>query len=349
VFTSARGQWHYLYDRGELDRALALAERLCGLGIEDASAEKSCLAFRALGSTLMSKGEFVRAIEAFDRVITRGAEMPLGTCFVHHGEEPHIVGLQYKGLSLALRGRADTALASAQSALSLARTLNFPLMVAFASTAVGMVLMARREYEPCAALVREQIEFCSEQGFIFWSAAHEILHGASQAFLERDPRGITQLQQGIQSWKNTGAALHIPTWSSYLAGVALCVGDLDCAEQAVLSGIDISERHGDAFALAELKRLAGHVLVRRNRADEARRAFETAVEIAHRQQAGLYLLRAGRDLARFVGDHGDAKLAREILVPIIDGVAEHRDGADFLEAASLLSSLGEAGRTVARH
>ena len=167
-------------------------------GADDASAEKSCLAFRALGSTLMSKGEFVRAIEAFDGAITRGNQASLGTCFAHHGEEPHIVALQYKGLSLAVRGHADTGLATAQSALSLARTLNFPLMVAFASTAVGMVLMLRREYRPCAALVREQIEFCSEQGFIFWSAAHEILHGASQACLDRDPRGVAQLEQGIR-------------------------------------------------------------------------------------------------------------------------------------------------------
>ena len=200
----------------------------------------------------------------------------------------------------------DAGLASAQSALSLAKTLNFPLMVAFASTAVGMVLMLRREYQPCAALVRQQIEFCSEQGFIFWSAAHEILHGASRACLDKDPQGVTQLEQGIQSWKKTGAALHIPTWSSYLAEAALCVDDLDCAEKAVLNGIDTSERHGDAFALAELKRLAGHVLLRQDRHDEARRAFESAVEIACRQEAGLYLLRAGRDLAWLVADHGEA-------------------------------------------
>jgi class 3 adenylate cyclase/tetratricopeptide (TPR) repeat protein len=347
VFTSARGQWHYLYDRGQLDRALALAERLCAIGADDASAEKSCLAFRALGSTLMSKGEFVRAIEAFDGAITRGNQASLSTCFAHHGEEPHIVGLQYKGLSLAVRGHADTGLATAQSALSLAKTLNFPLMVAFASTAVGMVLMLRREYRPCAALVREQIEFCSEQGFIFWSAAHEILHGASQACLDRDPRGVAQLEQGIRNWKKTGAALHIPTWSSYLAEAALCVGDLDRAEKAILNGIETSESHGDAFALAELKRLAGHMLLRRDRPDDARRAFESAVEIACRQQAGLYLLRAGRDLARFLADHDEATVARDILSPITEGVTEHRSGADFLEASSLLSSLSKASTAAA--
>ncbi len=339
AFTSARGQWHYLYDRSQLDRALTFAERLCAIGTEESSAEKCSLAFRALGSTLMSKGEFVRATEVFEHVVTAGNQAPPGTCFAHHGEEPHIVALQYKGLSLAVRGYADSGLASAQSALSLAKALNFPLMEAFASTAVGMVFMLRRDYDACAALVRQQIDFCSEQGFIFWSAAHQILHGASRACLDRDPEAIAQIELGIQGWMKTGAALHIPTWSSYLAEAALCVGDLDHAEKAVLNGLAVSERHRDAFALADLKRLAGHVLLRQERHDEARRAFEAAVDIADRQNAGLYLLRAGRDLARLIADRGEAAVARSILSPITKKIAEHRTGIDFQEALLLLSTL----------
>ena len=339
VFTSARGQWHYLYDRSQLERALALAERLRVIGREDSSAEKSSLAFRAIGSTLMSKGEFVQATEAFERCINEASQTQLGASFAHHGEEPHIVALQYKGLSLAVRGYADSGLAAAQSALSLAKTLNFPLMVAFASTAVGMVLMLRRDYGPCAALVRQQIDFCSEQGFVFWSAAHEILHGASRACLDGDPEGVAQLEEGIQGWKKTGAALHIPTWSSYLAEAALCVGDLDCAEKAVLNGIDTSERHGDAFALADLKRLAGRVLLRQNLRDQARRKFEAAVDIAQRQEARMYLLRSGRDLAQLVADDGDVAGARDILSPIVEKITEYRTGLDFQEASALHSTL----------
>ena len=339
AFTSARGQWHYLYDRSELDRALALAERLGAIGAQESGTEKSSLAFRAVGSTLMSKGEFVRATEAFERVIAYGSDTPPGACFAKHGEEPHIVALQYKGLSLAVRGYTDSGLASAQSALSLAMTLNFPLMVAFASTAVGMVLMLRRDYRACAALVREQIEFCSEQGFIFWSAAHEILHGASRTCLDRDRDGIAQVEDGIKSWKRTGAALHIPTWSSYLAEAALCVGDIDRAEKAVVNGIKTSERHGDAFALADLKRLAGCVLLRQGCHDRARRAFEASVDMAQQQHAGLYLLRAGRDLARLIADRGDVAGAWEILSPIAEMVPEHRTGLDYQEVSELLSTL----------
>jgi hypothetical protein len=94
-----------------------------------------------------------------------------------------------------------------------------------------------------------------------------------------------------------------------------------------------------------LKRLAGQVLLRQDRHDEARRAFESAVEIAYRQEAGLYLLRAGRDLAWLVADHGEATVARDILSPITERVTEHRTGPDFMEASSLLSRLSGIGTT----
>ena len=73
VFTSTRGLWHYFYDRGELDQALTLAQRLIAIGELDGSAERMSLALRALGSTLMSKGDFAGALHAFDRCLAEGA------------------------------------------------------------------------------------------------------------------------------------------------------------------------------------------------------------------------------------------------------------------------------------
>jgi class 3 adenylate cyclase/tetratricopeptide (TPR) repeat protein len=339
IFTSTRGLWHYVYDRGELERALALAERLLAIAAEEAGAEKNMLALRALGSTLLNKGEFVRAADAFDRCMAMGADAPLGACFERHGEEPQIVALQYKGLSLTVCGFPDAGLIAVQKALSLARTMNFPLMVAFASTIVGTVLILRRDHEACAALAREQIGYCSEQGFIFWSAAHEILHGAARACLDGDQAGVEQLIRGIQSWRDTGAALHIPTWSSYLADAALCARDLDRAEKALSDGLGASEKHGDAFALAELKRLTGRLRLAQGRREEAALAYEEAVGVARAQGAGLYLLRAARDLAGMLAERGDTQGAQDLLEPVVGGVSEHRTGPDFQESSALLATF----------
>lgn len=80
----------------------------------------------------------------------------------------------------------------------------------------------------------------------------------------------------------------------------------------------------------------------RNRKGSPRREFEEAVDIAQRQDAGLYLLRSGRDLAQLVADDGDVVSARDILSPIADRITEFRTGPDLQEAAALLSTFARA-------
>ena len=115
--------------------------------------------------------------------------------------------------------------------------------------------------------------------------------------------------------------------------------DIVTAERALLDGIDTAQRNGDVFALAELERLTGRLRKRQNRRDEARRAFDRAVEIARAQDAGLYLLRAGRDLAQLLAEEGEAQGARDLLAPIVGGVTEHKTGLDYQELSALLASL----------
>ena len=232
VFTSARGLWHYFYDRGELEQALTLAERLMAIGELDGSVERMSFALRAVGSTLMSKGDFAGALHAFDGCLAEGAREMRGASLARHGEAPQVVALQYKGLVLALQGLLDSGLSTAQQAVAQAEAFNFPLIVPFASTILGLILLIRRDFVACAALSSRQLEFCAEHGFVFWSAAHQVLRGAARAHLDGSPEGLAETEAGIRNWGRTGAALHIPTWSCLLAEAALAVGDLEVAERA---------------------------------------------------------------------------------------------------------------------
>jgi hypothetical protein len=71
---------------------------------------------------------------------------------------------------------------------------------------------------------------------------------------------------------------------------------------------------------------------------EAQRAFVEAIETARRQRAGLYHLRAARDLARLVAA-GDRRQAIEVLAPAVERLAEHRAGLDYHESVELLREL----------
>jgi tetratricopeptide (TPR) repeat protein len=345
AFASARGLWNCFYDRGDQNRSLALAERLRDLAGQTADFEKKALALRAMGSTRMSRGEFAQSAAAFDECISASAHLLPGACIERHGEEPGIVATQYRGLVFCMRGYTDQALEATRAAVALARQINHPLSVAFASSILGIVFHLRRDFEACEALAGEQIDYCRQHGFAFWSAAFQVHHGVALAHLHAggDP-AIDEAEKGVVNWVKTGAYIHVPTWSSFLAGAALVSGNLTLAEKALTSGIEIARRNGEVFALAELQRLNGRLLLLLDRRRDARNAFEEAVATARSQGALLYLLRAARDLAQLLAEDGEELGARELLQPLVENFPEHREGPDFEEAAGLLAGLTNSQR-----
>jgi class 3 adenylate cyclase/predicted ATPase len=339
AFASTRGLWNCIYDRGDQNRSLVLAERLRNLTSEDDSAEKQALALRALGSTRMSRAEYRHSLAAFDGCIAASANLPLGVCIANHGEEPQIVATQYKGLVLCMTGFTDQALEVTQRAVALANKSNHPLSRAFASSILCIVFLLRRDLEACEALAREQIAYCNEHGFTFWLAAFQVNHGVALAHLFGGGDGLIEAGNGITNWVNTGARIHVPTWSALLADAALTSGQIALAEEALSTGLDTARENGEVFVLAELLRLTGRLLLIQHRRDDARTFLAEAVATAREQGARLHLLRAARDLARLLAEDGEQLGARDLLQSVVADFSEHRGGSDFLEATELLESF----------
>ncbi|HUH86274.1 MAG TPA: adenylate/guanylate cyclase domain-containing protein [Stellaceae bacterium] len=337
-FTSERGLWNCVYDRGALNRSAVLSRRLLDLAEADADPVKLALAWRAHGSSLMSKAELVAAETAFDKCIALSDGFLPESCIERYGEAPQVVAYLYKGFAQCVRGSCDRALENARHALALAKRIKHPLSEAFASCLVAVISFLRRDYEACEELSRKQVEFSIEHGFVFWHAAHQITRGASAANLFHRHADAAEVKAGIDNWRKTDALLHIPTWSSFLADAALACGNLRLADEALSDGIVTAQENSDLLALADLQRLKGLLLLKENRREEARRALVEAIETSRHQGAGLYHLRSARDLARLLGED-DRRLAIELLAPVVERFAEHRGGLDYRQSAELLLEL----------
>ena len=337
-FTSERGLWNCVYDRGELNRSAALSRRLLHLAGVGTDVAKSAVAWRAYGSSLMSKAELVAAEEAFDKCITLSDRLSPDSCIERYGESPQVIAYLYKGLVQCVRGFCDQALENARYALGLAKRIKHPLSEAFASCLVGVILLLRRDYRTCEQLSMKQIELSSEHGFVFWHAAHQITHGASAANLFGRETYAGEAKVGIENWRKTDALLHIPTWSSFLADAALACDNLKLADAALSNGMKIARENNDLLTFADLQRLRGRLLLKEGRRGEAQCTLIEAVETARRQGAGLYHLRSARDLARLLGED-DRRQAIELLGPAVEHLTEHRDGLDYQESVELLLEL----------
>ena len=73
---------------------------------------------------------------------------------------------------------------------------------------------------------------------------------------------------------------------------------------------------------------------------ESERCFRAAMEIARKQDAKLWELRATTSLARLFADHGKRDEARGMLSDIYNWFTEGFDTADLKDAKALLDELG---------
>jgi predicted ATPase len=101
------------------------------------------------------------------------------------------------------------------------------------------------------------------------------------------------------------------------------------------------ERIGERFFEAELYRLKGELLLMQDTSDavQADRSFRQAIEVARRQSAKGFELRATTSLARLLKNQGKKDEARQRLAEIYGWFTEGFDTTDLKDARALLEEL----------
>jgi predicted ATPase len=96
---------------------------------------------------------------------------------------------------------------------------------------------------------------------------------------------------------------------------------------------------------AEIYRLTGELLLQQAipNAPQAEARLQQALEVARRQQAKSWELRAALSLARMWQQQGKQAAARELLAPVYGWFTEGFDTADLQDARALLEELAVEG------
>jgi predicted ATPase len=114
---------------------------------------------------------------------------------------------------------------------------------------------------------------------------------------------------------------------------------------AVAEGLAVSEKNGERWFDAELYRVRGELLLKHDphaepkAEDEAQNCFHQALEIARRQQAKWWELRATTSLARLLAKQARRDEARAMLAEIYNWFTEGFDTPDLNDAKALLDEL----------
>ena len=241
-------------------------------------------------------------------------------------------------------GYPDRALKRSQEALALAKQLDHPFSMLFASEFAARLHRWRHEARPVQEIAEAMLGLWTEHGSEL-AHATGTMHRAWVLFERgRHEEGIAQFGLGLAGFQATGMANHLPEFLAVLAEMHGKVGQPESGLSTLDEALDIALNTDERYYEAELYRLRGELLLMKDVGDEpgAVASFRQAIEVARRQSAKMCELRATVSLCDLwlAQERGDKrKEAREMLAEVYGWFTEGFDTRDLQEARTLLDAL----------
>jgi predicted ATPase len=153
--------------------------------------------------------------------------------------------------------------------------------------------------------------------------------------------GIVQIEDCLASSRIRWLKMVQPKYLCLLAEAYLSVGRFEQALGALTEALTLADEKEDRYCEAETYRLKGELLLKQNdsNVEEAEICFRRAIEIARRQSAKSWELRAMTSLARLLDKRGRREEARAMLADIYGWFTEGFGTADLKDAKALLDEL----------
>jgi predicted ATPase len=327
--------------RTEFQATRELAEQLFSLAQRAQDPALLLEAHRMLGQTMFWLAEMAPARAHFEQGIALyDPQQHRSHAFVY-GPDPSVACRSFGAWPIWVLGYPDQALQSVHEALTLAQELTHPFSLAFALTAGALVHQFRREVHAVQERAEELMRLSTEQGFPFWLAHGTILRGWALTAQGEGAEGIAQIDQGLVAHRDTGAEVHRPYFLSLLAEAYGKVGQPEEGLAVLAEALAIVDDTGERNWEAELHRSKGELLLMQQgqKLGEAEECFRQALDIAHRQQAKSFELRASMSLSRLLQQQGKQEEAPQLLAEIYGWFTEGFDTVDLKEAKVLLEEL----------
>ena len=259
---------------------------------------------------------------------------------------PWSTGAAHRSSVVQLLGPGSEALEFAKKGLDRARESQHLFSLGMVLCLVGWLYQYRQEPETVRTHAEAAIALAEEHGFSEWRAWGHFHHGWAMTELGHLEEGVSEMESAIRDFRQFGG---VPRFIFTLAVLAYAYARLGRHDQALImlgEALERIQRTAERIDEAEVLRFKAEMLLMRDRSavNEAEQHLRAAIDIAHRQEAKWWELRATVSLARLLRDTGRRDEARTVLAEIYGWFTEGFDTADLKDARALLDEL-EGART----
>jgi DNA-binding SARP family transcriptional activator len=329
------------YVRAEYQTARELVEEALGLARQVGDPLLVALHHWHLGYLLFGLGEYTTARAHLEQVISfyRPREHHHSFVFVR-GSDAGVSALAYDACCLWCLGYPEQALKRSQEALALARELDHPFSLADVLCFAGCVFNGLRRDAQALKEHAEELERLSEDlGFLSFLPTGTSYRGDALIKLGQVQEGVERIRAGMAVRQSVSAHCYFSGIMGALAEAQGKVGQPEKGLATLAEAFAFVEETDERYCEAELYRLRAELLLIQGEGAEAETSLHQAIEVARRQQAKSWELRATSSLARLWQQQGRKDEARQTLAEIYGWFTEGLDTADLTEAKALLEEL----------
>jgi predicted ATPase len=329
------------YVRAEHQKARELGEETLSLAQQAEDPLLVAVGHWHLGFILFALGEFTTARAHLEQVIA------LYEPHQHHrpflflrGSDAGLSALAYDACCLWCLGYPEQALKRSQEALDLARALDHAFSLADVLCFAGCLFHAMRRDAPALKDDAEELTRLSKgMGFSSFEGTGACYWGEAMAKLGQVQEGIAQMREGLAARQSIGGRCCSSGVLGALAEAQAKAGRPEEGLATLGEAFALVEETDERFCEAELYRLQAEVLLTQGDDAGAEASLHQAVEVARRQQAKSWELRATMGLCRLWQKQGKQEGARQALGEIYGWFTEGLSTTDLRQARALLEEL----------
>jgi predicted ATPase len=204
-----------------------------------------------------------------------------------------------------------------------------------------MLHQLRREIGNAEQQATALLKLSIEHGFTALTTLSAFIRAWARSEYDGSPDRVAEMHQALADTRasrvETYEATYLTLLGERLAGAQQADAGLNLIEDALV----LVGHEGRRWYEADVHRMKGELLLKRDATATklAEECFRSALEIARRQGAKSFELRAATSLARLLANQGHRDQARTLLTDIYNWFTEGFDTADLKDAKALLDEF----------
>ena len=340
------GLWVGSLVRGELSAMrIRAADFLRDVAAGPDSAEAG-VAHRVLGVTHWFAGEYANAHDNLERALALFQPARDDDLAFRFGQDAGVTAMLWFALTLWPLGRVERAASLVADAQARVAGLTHIQTHMFGKLAAALFALMRGDLSQTDSNASELGHLARDSGLDFFNPQRVILDGWVKAQSGMPVEGLEDMHRGVELAREQNVRVFDGLYKATLAEAEARAGDTASALSILDEALATSERTGHRTFDAELHRVRGEMLLKRDPATAApaEEALLTAIAVSKRQATRSFELRATLSLAKLYQSTGRPADAHAVLAPALEGFGPTPEMPEIAEAQTLLAALAKNER-----